>query len=84
MAKTKDRWERMLDKLPRVFDSEDFHEEIPVYDREQVLKLLRCEHRAVVRTVKKEFLSPIGKSERYAGWNQAIASILSLLAGRSK
>ena len=82
MLKAKDRWERMLDKLPKVYDSEDFHEEIPVYDREQVLNLLRQQHRAVVRQVKWfRLANPSGSWEE--GFNVAINNVLERLAKRA-
>ena len=77
MSKTKDRWERLVEKVIR-----DSIVDVEMLSKEEVVKLLRQEHRAVVRMVKKELL-PVGKSERCEGWNQAVEAILELLARRA-
>lgn len=47
MAKTKDRWERVVDKVLR-----ESVVDVEMLSKEEAVKLLRQEHRAVVRKVK--------------------------------
>lgn len=54
MTTKPDRFERLVDTLPHLFDQDDIANLTPLILRDDVVALLRKEHRAVVRMVEKE------------------------------
>lgn len=87
MTKKKpDRWERSVHKLPKQYDSTDAEGLCPMTDLDNVVKLLRKEHRARVRMVEKRLPESWGMNAPDAyvnGYQYALFVILEDLKKRA-
>lgn len=79
MAKQPDRWERMIIKQVNVGESYD-----PFFHYDDVIKILRKEHRAVVWMAKGQVPTDIINSDWWDGYKAACQDILSKLTERAK